>query len=228
MSTGAGSVACRRDQMGRGGQDSALRTPAVRCMRLILASQSHYRLSLLHQAGIEAEAVAAHVDEAEVKASARADRLSADEAALLLAALKAERVARQYPDDLVIGADQLLVCEQQWFDKPADLDAARAQLRTLRGRAHVLVTAVVCQRGERRVWQHVARPRLTMRDFSEAFLAHYVALEGDVLLTTVGAYRVEGPGLQLFDAIEGEHAAIIGLPLLPLLGFLRQHGVLLR
>ncbi len=197
-------------------------------MRLILASQSRYRLSLLQQAGVAAEAMPAHVDEAAVKAGARADGLSADEAALLLATLKAERVARRHPDDLVIGADQLLVCEGQWFDKPADLDAARAQLRASRARAHVLVTAVVCQRGGQRVWQHVARPRLTMRDFSEAFLAQYVALEGDVLTTTVGAYRVEGPGLQLFDAIEGEHAAVIGLPLLPLLGFLRQHGVLPR
>jgi septum formation protein len=197
-------------------------------MRLILASQSRYRLSLLQQAGVAADAMPAHVEEAAVKEGARADGLSADETALLLAALKAERVARRHPDDLVIGADQLLVCEGQWFDKPADLDAARAQLRALRGRAHVLVTAVVCQWGGQRVWQHVARPRLTMRDFSEAFLAQYVALEGDVLTTTVGAYRVEGPGLQLFDAIEGEHAAIIGLPLLPLLGFLRQHGVLSR
>ncbi len=92
----------------------------------------------------------------------------------------------------------------------------------------MLVTAVLCQKGGQRVWQHVARPRLTMRDFSDAFLEHYVALEGDALTTTVGAYRVEGPGVQLFDAIEGEHAAIVGLPLLPLLGFLRQHGVLLR
>jgi len=197
-------------------------------MRLILASQSRYRLALLHQAGIAAEAVPAHVDEAEIKAGARADGLAADETALLLASLKAERVARRHPDDLVIGADQLLVCDGEWFDKPADLDAARAQLKALRGRTHVLVTAVLCQKGGQRVWQHVARPRLTMRDFSDAFLEHYVALEGDALTTTVGAYRVEGPGVQLFDAIEGEHAAIVGLPLLPLLGFLRQHGVLLR
>jgi len=197
-------------------------------MRLILASQSPYRLSLLHQAGIAVEAVPAHVDEAEIKAAARADGLAADETALLLASLKAERVARRHPDDLVIGADQLLVCDGEWFDKPADLAAARAQLKALRGRTHVLVTAVLCQKGGQRVWQHVARPRLTMRDFSDAFLEHYVALEGDALTTTVGAYRVEGPGVQLFDAIEGEHAAIVGLPLLPLLGFLRQHGVLLR
>jgi septum formation protein len=197
-------------------------------MRLILASGSRYRLALLSQAGIDAEAVAPLVDEAEVKAGARAAGASAEDAALLLAALKAERVARRYPEALVIGADQLLVCDGVWFDKPSDLDVARAQLRALRGRTHALVTAVVCQRGGQRVWQHVARPLLTMRDFSDEFLEWYVALEGEVLTTTVGAYRVEGPGLQLFNRIDGENAAIIGLPLLPLMGFLRQHGALMR
>ena len=123
--------------------------------------------------------------------------------------------------------NQILVCEGRWFDKPPDLNAARTQLRELRGRTHELVTAVLCQRGEQRVWQHVATPRLVMRDFSEAFLEEYLTVEGEVLTTTVGAYRVEGPGMQLFDRIEGEHTAIMGLPLLPLLGFLRQHGVLI-
>jgi septum formation protein len=197
-------------------------------MRLILASGSRYRLALLGQAGVVAEAVAPLIDEAEVKAGARAGGMAAEDAAVLLASLKAERVARRHPDALVIGADQLLVCDGRWFDKPPDLEAARAQLRALRGRTHVLATAVVCQRGGQRLWQHVARPRMTMRDFSDAFLEQYVALEGEVLTTTVGAYRVEGPGVQLFDGIEGEHAAIIGLPLLPLLGFLRQHGALMR
>jgi septum formation protein len=87
---------------------------------------------------------------------------------------------------------------------------------------------VLCQRGGQRLWQHVAKPKLVMRDFSEAFLDQYLALEGEVLTTTVGAYRVEGPGLQLFDRIEGEHSEIVGLPMLALLGFLRQHGVLAR
>jgi septum formation protein len=120
----------------------------------------------------------------------------------------------------------MLVCEGTWFDKPPDMAAARAQLLALRGKAHTLVTAVLCQRGPQRVWQHVAKPKLVMRHFSEAFLDQYLALEGEVLTTTVGAYRIEGPGLQLFDRIEGEHSEIVGLPMLPLLGFLRQHGVL--
>lgn len=197
-------------------------------MRLILASQSRFRAGLLAAAGVAVETMAAHVDEAEVKEAARAEGASADETALLLASLKAERIARRHPEALVIGADQMLVCESAWFDKPPDMAAARAQLLALRGRAHTLVTAVLCQRGGQRLWQHVAKPKLVMRDFSEAFLDQYLALEGEVLTTTVGAYRVEGPGLQLFDRIEGEHSEIVGLPMLALLGFLRQHGVLAR
>ena len=90
------------------------------------------------------------------------------------------------------------------------------------------MTAVLCWRGGQRVWQHVATPRLTMRPVSDAFLDAYLALEAEAVTSTVGAYRLEGPGIHLFDAVEGEQAAILGLPLLPLLGFLRQHGVLLR
>ena len=194
--------------------------------RLILASQSTFRAGLLAAAGVSAEAMPAHIDETAVKAAAAAEAMSAQDTAMLLASLKAERIARRFPDALVIAGDQILVCEGKWFDKPRDLDAARAQLRDLRGRGHELVTAVLCQRGEQRIWQHVARPQLVMRDFSDVFLEAYLAIEGEILTTTVGAYRVEGPGMLLFDRIEGEHSAIMGLPLLPLLQFLRQHGVL--
>ena len=195
-------------------------------MRLILASQSRFRAGLLAAAGVAVETMAAHIDEAEVKQAAHSEGAAAEDTALLLASLKAERIARRHPEALVIGADQMLVCEGTWFDKPPDMAAARAQLLALRGRPHTLVTAVLCQRGGQRIWQHVAKPRLVMRDFSEAFLDRYLAQEGEILTTTVGAYRIEGPGLQLFDRIEGEHSEIVGLPMLPLLGFLRQHGVL--
>lgn len=195
-------------------------------MRLILASQSRFRAGLLAAAGVAVETMAAHIDEAEVKQAARAEAASAEDTALLLASLKAERIARRHPEALVIGADQMLVCDGAWFDKPPDMEAARAQLLALRGRAHTLVTAVLCQRGGQRIWQHLAKPRLVMRDFSETFLDQYLAQEGEILTTTVGAYRIEGLGLQLFDRIEGEHSEIVGLPMLPLLGFLRQHGVL--
>jgi septum formation protein len=194
--------------------------------RLILASASASRRALLERAGLRFEAKAAHIDEAEVKRSALAEGASAEDAALLLAELKARRVARTAGDALVIGCDQLLVCDGAWFDKPSDIGSARRQLQAFRGRTHTLVTAVLCLRDGQRVWHHVARPRLTMRDFSDGFLDAYLAAEGDALTATVGAYRLEGLGVQLFDAAEGEHAAILGLPLLALLGFLRQHGVL--
>jgi septum formation protein len=170
----------------------------------------------------------AGVEEAAIKESARAAAMPAEDAAILLAEAKAERIAARAPEALVIGADQLLVCEGQWFDKPPDIAAARSQLQRLRGREHELVTALVCHRAGQRIWQHVAKPRLRMRDFSDAFLDAYLAAEGDALLTSVGAYRLEGLGVHLFDRIEGDQPAILGLPLLPLLGFLRQHGVLLR
>jgi len=194
--------------------------------RLILASASAARLALLRGAGLAVEAQPAHIDEAEIKAAARADRASPEDAALLLAELKAARIARRAPDALVIAADQLLVVGEEWFDKPPTPDAAREQLLALRGRTHMLVTAVLCQRGAARIWHHVARPSLTMRDFSDAFLDTYLAAESDALTGCVGAYRLEGMGVQLFDRIEGDYFSILGLPLLPLLGFLRQHGAL--
>ena len=195
--------------------------------RLVLASASASRRALLEHAGLRFSAQAAAVDEAAAKQSARDSGATAADTALLLAEMKAARIARREPDALVIGCDQLLVCGNRWFDKPADRAEARAHLCALRGQTHELVTAVLCLRAGRRIWHHVARPRLTMRAFGDDFLDAYLAAEGDAVTATVGAYRLEGLGVHLFDAVEGEHAAILGLPLLPLLGFLRQHRVLL-
>jgi septum formation protein len=199
----------------------------IKTPRLVLASASASRRGVLEAAGLRFEVRPADVDEAALKRQARADGLDAGDAALLLADAKALRVAQPDSDALVIGCDQLLVCDGAWFDKPADRDEARAHLRALRARTHTLVTAVLCRRGAERLWHTVARPLLTMRDFSDAFLETYLSLEDGFLTTTVGAYRLEGPGVHLFAAVEGEHAAILGLPLLDLLGFLRRYGVLL-
>jgi len=139
--------------------------------------------------------------------------------------MKAARI--RAPGRVVVGADQLLVCDGDWFDKPETIEAARRQLLLLRGKTHTLVTALVCMKDGVEIWQHVAHPRLRMRGFTDGFLDFYLATEGDALLACVGAYRLEGPGIQLFDSVEGEHAAVLGLPLLPLLGFLRQHGTLM-
>jgi septum formation protein len=194
--------------------------------RLILASASASRRGLLAGAGLWFDVEPAAIDEAAVKQTARAEGLTASDAAIILADMKAKRVSTRHKDALVIGADQILVCDGTWFDKPADPAEAETHLRALRGRTHTLATAAVCHLGGQAVWRHEAQPRLTMREFSDAFLATYLAAEGDAVTTTVGAYRLEGPGVHLFSRIEGAHDAILGLPLLPLLQFLRDRGVL--
>lgn len=190
-------------------------------MKLILASQSPARQALLQAAGLNFEAMPAAVDEAAIKESAQAEGLSAADTSILLADAKAARIARRHPEATIIGADQLLVCDGVWFDKPADLAAAREHLRRLRNRTHELATAVVVWRNGQRAWHHLAAPRLTMRDFSDAFLEDYLAREAGFVTQSVGAYRLEGLGVQLMRDIRGEYSAILGLPLLPLLDYLR-------
>jgi septum formation protein len=186
----------------------------------VLASASVARQALLRQAGVVFEICAVGIDEGAVKRDAVAGGLSAGETALDLARRKAIAVDR--PGAVVIGCDQILVCDGAWFDKPADLAAARGHLQRLRGRHHVLETATAVHRDGLVLWQHVETPRLTMRRFSDAFIDWYLRAEGALVLGSVGAYRLEGPGVQLFEHIEGDHSAILGLPLLPLLGFLRS------
>ena len=167
--------------------------------RLMLASGSEARRALLAAAGLRFQARAVPVDEAAVREAVQAQGGGAEEAALLLAGLKARRVS--VPDTLVIGADQILVCEGAWLAKPADLAAAADQLRRLRGRTHTLATAVVCLRDGAEVWRHIATPRLTMRRFSDAFLDAYLAAEGEAVLASVGGYRIEGLGVHLFERV---------------------------
>jgi septum formation protein len=194
--------------------------------RLILASSSSSRRVLLESAGLAFDVQPADIDEAAVKRKVAAEGIAAEAAALLLADLKASEVAGREPDAMVIGADQILVCEGAWFDKPADLGAAREQLRALRGRYHTLATAVVCHRHGRQVWSHTATPHLKMRDFSDEFLECYLLAEAEAVTSTVGAYRLEGPGVHLFSEVDGSHSAILGLPLLPLMEFLRNADIL--
>jgi septum formation protein len=194
-------------------------------IQLILASASASRRGLLQAAGLTFEVRPSGIDEAEVKQSADQDAIAT---ALLLADLKAQAVARKEPDALVIGADQILVCDGVWFDKPANAEAAANQLRMLRGRTHELATAVVCYAKGTRVWHCTDTPRLTMRHFSEEFLRNYLAAEGEAVTTSVGAYRLEGLGAHLFTSIDGNHSAVLGLPLLPLLEFLRKTGCLTK
>ena len=192
---------------------------------LWLASASSARADLLRRAGVPVEIEPARIDEDEVKASMRAEKAMAEMVAETLAEMKASRVARRHPGALVIGADQMLSSGDRWYDKPANLAEARAHLQSLRGRQHTLISALCVVRNDTRIWHHREYARMTMRDFSETFLDDYLAQSGPEVLESVGAYRLEGLGIQLFQRIEGEYTTILGLPLLPLLDFLRGHGV---
>jgi septum formation protein len=191
---------------------------------IILASGSAARRTLLQQAGVKCLAMPADVDEAALKASLPA--LEPAALALALAAAKAAAVSPSAPSALVIGADQLLVCEGRRFDKPRDHEEAVRHLRFLSGRTHTLVTAVCVLRAGETLWSDVAQARLTMRPLSDAFVDSYLAAEGAEVLGSVGVYRLEGHGAQLFTQIEGDFFTILGLNLLPLLGFLREAGAL--
>ena len=202
---------------------------AAQAPRVVLASASPTRAHLLRTAGVPFEQEPAAIDEPSLKEALQAEGAPAGDAAVALAELKAERVAaRTHPDAIVLGADQILTCEGGWFDKPRDRAEASAQLDALAGKRHELATAVVAVRGGARVWHHVAVPRLWLRHCSPAFREAYLDAVGAAALTSVGAYQIEGVGAQLLSRIEGDHFAVLGLPLLELLEFLRGQGVLLR
>jgi len=195
---------------------------------IVLASASKTRADMLASAGIKVTVQPALVDESEIKTSFKAAGGSPGEAAVALAELKAARVADTLPHDtIVLGADQILASDQGWFDKPTDLAAARRQIEQLSGQRHELHTAVVGFRGQARVWHHLNTTRLWMRPLSSAFLDTYLNEVGDDALHTVGGYHMERLGPQLFSKIEGDHFSILGLPLLPVLAFLRDQGVIL-
>lgn len=193
---------------------------------LVLASASAARARLLAAAGLQVRCQAAAVDEEAMKASLKAEGATPAQVAETLAELKAQRVAPKFPGALVIGADQMLSCNEMWFDKPPDRDHAAAQLRALSGKTHTLWTAVCVVRNGSRLWHHNAAARLTMRPLSDAFIDDYLAAAGPAVIACVGAYQLEGLGAQLFAKVEGDFFTVLGLPLLPLLDFLRSNRAL--
>lgn len=192
---------------------------------LILASASPSRRQLLANAGLDFTIELSGVDEDEVKLSLVAERAGPQDVAETLAELKAQRVSKRHPSALVIGADSTLACNGRLFDKPPTLAAARQQLLDLRGQTHELCSSVVVARGGARLWHHNERARLTMRPFTESFLDAYLARAGEGITASVGAYHLEGVGAHLFSRIDGDYFTILGLPLLPLLSFLAEHGI---
>ena len=194
--------------------------------RLVLASASPFRRRMLEAAGLSFEVVPADVDEAAIKHDLLRAGSTSSGVAKALAAAKAEAVSAHLPEALVIGADQVLALDQDLFSKPASIAQAREQLLRLRGKTHHLHSAAALVAGGKSVWMLVDSAILAMRPFSDAFLASYLAEVGDRVRHTVGAYEIEGRGIQLFERIEGDIFTIIGLPLLPLLRELRGRGAI--
>lgn len=191
---------------------------------LILASQSAVRKSLLAHAGIAVETVPADIDERAIQQDSGLK--DPGEIAALLASKKAMFISAKHPGRYVVGADQTLALGEQLFSKPANRAAAAAHIATLSGRTHALHSAVSVVKDGETLFSHVTIARMTMRSLTGSEIAAYIDEAGDAVTASVGAYQLEGIGVHLFERIEGDHFTILGLPLLPLLGFLRSRNLL--
>lgn len=194
--------------------------------RLILASKSKSRASVLRAAGLSFEQIGSGVDEDALKDALRAEGATVAKQADLLAETKALKVSISHPG-VVLGCDQMLDLDGVGVDKVSTREAAADVLRSLRGKTHILQSAIVACVDGAPVWRHLAQPRLRVRNFSDAFLEDYLDAIGDAAFEGVGCYQIEGRGAQLFDRIDGDYFAILGMPLLPLMQWLRDRGSLL-
>lgn len=197
-------------------------------MDLILASTSSTRLAMLRAAGLDLTAVAPRVDEAAIRDALTSEGAHPRDIADALAEMKARKVAEKHPTALVLGCDQVLALDHQTFAKPETPDDARAQLRQLRGKTHKLLSALVVYENAEPVWRFVGEARLTMHPVSDNYLDEYVTRNWDSIRHSVGGYKVEEEGVRLFSAITGDHFTIVGLPLLPLLAWLGNKGMIAR
>lgn len=193
--------------------------------RLILASKSKSRASVLRAAGLEFTQIGSGVDEEALKDGLRAEGATVAKQADLLAETKALKVSISH-GGIVLGCDQMLDLDGQGLDKASTREEAREVLKRLRGKTHILQSAIVACIEGAPVWRHLSQPRLRVRNFSDAFLEDYLNAIGDAAFESVGCYQIEGRGAQLFDRIDGDYFSILGMPLLPLLQWLRDRGTL--
>ncbi len=193
---------------------------------LILASASPFRRMLLDNAGIRYQAKAADIDERAIEAEVEEQKLSPEDVALVLAEAKAKNVGQDFPGHLVIGSDQTMSLGPRVYHKPRDMDEARRHLLSLSGAVHQLNSAIVLTRDDDVLWKHVSSAKMSMRALTADFIDRHLARVGDKALSSVGAYQLEGEGIQLIDGIEGDYFTILGLPMLPLLAKLRELGVI--
>lgn len=196
-------------------------TPAI-----VLASASAHRKAMLENAGLQFAVEKPRIDERAAEAALADSGATPGDLALVLATAKATDVSERHRDTLIIGSDQTLSLEGEILHKARDMEEARRKLLRLAGRTHRLDTAAVLVRNGETAWSHVSTVTMTMRALSPQQVGRYLAEVGDAALSSVGAYQVEGPGIRLFEAIDGDYFSIIGLPLLPLLKALRIHGAL--
>ena len=194
--------------------------------QLILASASQVRARLLEAAGVPHEVVASAVDEQPIKKRCRDENLTVEQMALELSKEKALSVSENHPDSLVLGADQILECDGRQFDKPNNMTLARENLKYLQGRTHSLVSGMSVVSKGHEIWRHVETSHLSLLPLSDGFVDDYLEKSGPDVLNSVGVYFLEGRGVQLFEKIDGDFFSILGLPLLPLLAFLRRQSVL--
>ncbi|HEY9040272.1 MAG TPA: Maf family nucleotide pyrophosphatase [Roseovarius sp.] len=195
-------------------------------VRIILASTSEIRRTLLQNTGVDFDVMAARVDEEGVKASLVAEDAPPRDIADALAELKARKISERHPGAMVIGCDQVLELDGAILSKPSTQEEARAHLARMNGKTHRLLTAAVICEGGAPVWRHVGVVQLRMRDVSDSYLDDYVARNWDSIRHSVGAYKLEEEGVRLFGQITGDYFHVLGLPLLELLGFLMTRGVL--
>lgn len=194
--------------------------------KLVLASGSPFRKAMLINAGVDVEAVPAEINERAVEAPLQDSGVSPEDVAVILAEAKALEVSERRPGALVLGCDQTLSLGDEVFHKPADMEGARRHLLALSGKTHQLNSAAVLVRNGEVLWRHVGIANLTMRKLEPAFIGRHLARVGDKALSSVGAYQIEGEGIQLFEKVEGDYFTIVGLPLLPLLSELRRLGAI--